>query len=58
MKNLKQISKDQLKNIFGGKLPEPNCHCSSSGSGKPAIDIYADNAVHCFQLCDDYRNDN
>lgn len=56
MKNLKQISKQELKNVFGGTGPQANCHCSPSGSGKPPIDIIADNAVDCFNKCDEYRN--
>ncbi|WP_139222071.1 hypothetical protein [Chryseobacterium oleae] len=58
MKKIKQISKTQLKNIFGGTGPQANCHCSPSGSGLPAIDIIADNPVDCFKKCDDYRHPN
>ncbi|MBP1166817.1 MULTISPECIES: bacteriocin-like protein [unclassified Chryseobacterium] len=56
MKNLRQVSKEQLKKVFGGTGPQANCHCSPSGSGKPAIDIIADNAVDCFNKCEEYRN--
>lgn len=54
MKNLKKISRNELRTVKGGV--ESNCHCSPSGSGKPAIDIIADNATDCFNKCNDYRN--
>lgn len=54
MKNLKSISRKEMKVVMGGI--ESNCHCSPGDSGKPAIDTIADNAEACFAACERYRN--
>ncbi|WP_423775171.1 bacteriocin-like protein [Chryseobacterium cucumeris] len=55
MKNLKKLSRIELRTLKGGL--EPNCHCSPSGSGLPPIDTIADNAEACFNICRCYRNE-
>ncbi|WP_410493149.1 MULTISPECIES: bacteriocin-like protein [Chryseobacterium] len=54
MKNLKQISRRELKTVKGGT--EFNCHCAPAGSGKPPLDTIAPDAETCFNICDNYRN--
>lgn len=54
MKNLKPISRNEMKSVKGGA--ESNCHCSPGNSGKPAMDTIAPNAEACFDACERYRN--
>lgn len=53
MKNLKEISRSELRTVKGGS--EFNCHCAPAGSGKPPRDFIANDATDCFKKCDEYR---
>lgn len=53
MKNLKQISRSELRTIKGGA--ESNCYCAPAGSGKPPLNTIAPDADTCFRICDEYR---
>ncbi|BEV06153.1 bacteriocin-like protein [Chryseobacterium gambrini] len=62
MKNLKKISREQLKSVHGGLLaPDAGCHCHGAPpspqhpTGLPPIDIPADGPQDCWAKCDRYR---
>ncbi|WP_160318005.1 hypothetical protein [Chryseobacterium sp. ERMR1:04] len=54
MKNLKSISRNEMKSVKGGA--ESNCYCAPMGSGKPPLNTIAPNADACFDACERYRN--
>ncbi|WP_449389513.1 bacteriocin-like protein [Chryseobacterium soli] len=53
MKNLRKISRSELKSVKGGA--ELNCHCSPGDSGLPPIDTISPDAETCFKTCVCYR---
>lgn len=55
MKNLKKISRTELKSVTGGG--EYNCHCAPGGTGKPPLDTISANADACFNTCSCYRGE-
>ncbi|WP_449384736.1 bacteriocin-like protein [Chryseobacterium populi] len=62
MKNLKKLTRIDLKSITGGLFRENNCHChgstpSSPNQGLPPIDIPSDSAAQCFNTCACYRGE-
>jgi hypothetical protein len=59
MKNLKKLSREQLKAVSGGGDSGCHCHgCSPSPglpTGLPPADFEADGATQCWAKCDSYR---
>jgi hypothetical protein len=67
MKNLKKLSRKQLKTVSGGDTGDryandASCHCHGCGpsvgepNGLPPADYYQPNSPQeCWKACDDYR---
>ncbi|WP_410700854.1 bacteriocin-like protein [Chryseobacterium sp. SIMBA_029] len=53
MKNLKKISRSELRTVKGGI--ENNCHCSPGDSGLPPRDSWTPDSDTCFRSCVCYR---
>lgn len=66
MKNLKKLSRKQLKTVKGGddedKFYGGGCHCHGCApstnlpNGLPPIDIDANGSADCWSKCDRYRD--